>query len=160
MILFTSKSKALQNIKISGGLMPVKGSMREAIEITFTGTSYEELMQLFSDGAKYSVKMPDMVDDEGNIILGETSDKSEYCVAGMVADNRDGSFTVRMGAKTPEEIMSDLLNGLVKDKIISAAQKAQIVEERLPKKEEQVPGVEQETGKFVSISVLRPYIEV
>lgn len=39
----------------------------------------------------------------------ETYDNSEFCVAGPITDNRNGTVTVKMGTKTAEEQLTELM---------------------------------------------------
>lgn len=45
----------------------------------------------------------------------EIYDNSDYCVAGSITDNRNGTITVKMGKKTDSEMLSELLEVLNND---------------------------------------------
>ena len=49
--------------------------------------------------------------EKGETIIPEpeTYDNSEYCVAGPITDNRNGTVTVKMGEKTDAEMLSELM---------------------------------------------------
>ena len=72
-------------------------------------------VQLFVDGLSWSIVQRDTVpvyDTDGNP-TGETEeqmqewDNSEYCVAGPITDNRDGTITAKMGKKTEVELLRE-----------------------------------------------------
>ena len=72
--------------------------------------------QLFVDGLSWSIVQRDTVpvyDKDGNP-TGETKeqvqewDNSDYCVAGPITDNRDGTCTCKMGKKTQLEAEQEL----------------------------------------------------
>lgn len=71
--------------------------------------------QLFVDGLVWSIVQRDTVpvyDTDGNP-TGETTeqvqewDNSDYCVAGPITDNRDGTCTCKMGKKTEVELLRE-----------------------------------------------------
>lgn len=55
--------------------------------------------------------------DENGIIVYDTeehtveTDMSDYCVAGTITDNRDGTVTVKMGKPTDAELLAILMGG-------------------------------------------------
>ena len=80
------------------------------LEITYT-----EAAQLFVDGLSWSIVKRDTVpvyDESGNP-TGEMTeqvqewDNSDFCVAGSITDNRDGTCTCKMGKKTEVEILRE-----------------------------------------------------
>ena len=90
---------------------------RESKAVTLTAT-YEQAAQLFADGLVWSIVQRDNVpvyDEDGNP-TGETEeqvqewDNADYCVAGPITDNRDGTITAKMGKKTDAELMQERLN--------------------------------------------------
>ena len=83
---------------------------RESKAITMTMT-HAAAVQLFVDGLVWSIVQRDNVPvygTDGNP-TGETEeqvqewDNADYCVAGSIADNRDGTITVKMGKPLPLE---------------------------------------------------------
>jgi hypothetical protein len=74
----------------------IGGADRQAMDFNVTA-SYADVSSLFVDGAVYSDEVT--VDD-----AVQSTDLSEYCLAGKIIDNRDGTFTVSMGQKTAEEL--------------------------------------------------------
>lgn len=90
---------------------------RESKAVTLTMT-HAAAVQLFVDGLSWSIVQRDTVPvygEDGNP-TGETEeqvqewDNADYCVAGPITDNRDGTCTCKMGKKTDAELMQDRLN--------------------------------------------------
>lgn len=90
---------------------------RESKSITLTMT-HAAAVQLFVDGLVWSIVQRDTVPvygEDGNP-TGATEeqvqewDNADYCVAGSIADNRDGTCTCKMGKKTEAELMQERLN--------------------------------------------------
>ena len=88
---------------------------RASKSITLT-MEYTTASQLFVDGLSWSIVQRDIVpiyDKDGNP-TGETEDQvqewdnSDYCVAGPITDNRDGTCTCKMGKKTQLETEQEL----------------------------------------------------
>lgn len=84
---------------------------RESKAVTLEMT-HAAAVQLFVDGLSWSIVQRDTVpvyDTDGNP-TGETTeqvqewDNSDYCVAGPITDNRDGTITAKMGKKTELEL--------------------------------------------------------
>lgn len=84
---------------------------RESKAVTLTMT-HAAAAQLFMDGLVWSIVQRDTVPvygEDGNH-TGETEeqvqewDNSDYCVAGGITDNRDGTITAKMGKKTELEL--------------------------------------------------------
>ena len=71
--------------------------------------TYEEAMATFVDGLEWSiVHQNDSYTNEKNEIVTPDPvefDNSDFCVAGPVTDNRDGTMTVKMGKYTTEELL-------------------------------------------------------
>lgn len=87
---------------------------RESKAVTLTMT-HAAAAQLFVDGLSWSIVQRDTVpvyDTDGNP-TGETEeqvqewDNAEYCVAGSITDNRDGTCTCKMGKKTEAELLRE-----------------------------------------------------
>ena len=90
---------------------------RDTKTITLTMT-HDEAAQLFVDGLAWSIVQRDTVPvygEDGNP-TGEMTeqvqewDNADYCVAGHITDNRDGTITAKMGKKTDAELMQERLN--------------------------------------------------
>ena len=89
---------------------------RESKAITLEMT-YAEAAQLFVDGLSWSIVQRDTVlayASDGSPIA-ETAeeqvqewDNSDFCVAGPITDNRDGTITAKMGKKTASDILAEL----------------------------------------------------
>lgn len=90
---------------------------RDTKTITLAMT-HDEAAQLFVDGLNWSIVQRDTVPvyDTGGNPTGETEeqaqewDNADYCVAGPITDNRDGTITAKMGKKTDAELMQERLN--------------------------------------------------
>ena len=87
---------------------------RESKAVTLEMT-YAAAVQLFVDGLSWSIVQRDTVpvyDTDGNP-TGATEeqmqewDNAEYCVAGPITDNRDGTITAKMGKKTEVELLRE-----------------------------------------------------
>ena len=87
---------------------------RESKTITLT-MEYTAASQLFVDGLSWSIVQRDIVPvyDKDGKPTGETEeqvqewDNSDYCVAGPITDNRDGTCTCKMGKKTEVELLRE-----------------------------------------------------
>lgn len=88
---------------------------RESKVVTLTAT-YEQAAQLFVDGLVWSIVQRDTVPvyDKSGQPTGETQefmqewDNSDFCVAGPITDNRDGTCTCKMGKKTASDLLAEL----------------------------------------------------
>lgn len=128
-------------VKINGVLYPaeIMGKMqdrdwndRESKAITLE-MDYATAMVTFVDGLAWSIVTvtpvtklrtdengEPVLDEEGNPVydteeLVEEFDNTDYCVAGPVTDNRDGTVTVKMGKKTDSEMLAELREVLGND---------------------------------------------
>lgn len=110
-------------IKINGTLYPatISGKVtdtdwdrRESKAITLE-MDYDTAAALFVDGLAWSIvhQANSYTDDEGNTVTPEPEeyDNSDFCVAGSLTDNRDGTMTVKMGKLTELEEAYELLLG-------------------------------------------------
>lgn len=88
---------------------------RESKAVTLEMT-HAAAVQLFTDGLAWSIVQRDTVpvyDTDGNP-TGETEeqvqewDNADYCVAGSITDNRDGTCTCKMGKKTASDLLAEL----------------------------------------------------
>ena len=89
---------------------------RASKSITLTMT-HAAAVQLFVDGLSWSIVQRDTVlayASDGSPIA-ETAeeqvqewDNSDYCVAGPITDNRDGTCTCKMGKKTASDVLAEL----------------------------------------------------
>ena len=87
---------------------------RESKAVTLEMT-HAAAVQMFVDGLSWSIVQRDTVpvyDTDGNH-TGETEeqvqewDNADYCVAGPITDNRDGTITAKMGKKTEVELLRE-----------------------------------------------------
>lgn len=87
---------------------------RESKAVTLTMT-HAAAVQLFVDGLSWSIVQRDTVPiygADGNP-TGATEeqvqewDNADYCVAGPITDNRDGTITAKMGKRTELELLRE-----------------------------------------------------
>ena len=87
---------------------------RESKAVTLEMT-HAAAAQLFVDGLSWSIVQRDTVpvyDTDGNP-TGATEeqvqewDNADYCIAGGITDNRDGTITAKMGKKTEVELLRE-----------------------------------------------------
>ena len=87
---------------------------RESKAVTLEMT-HAAAVQLFVDGLIWSIVQRDTVpvyDTDGNP-TGATEeqvqewDNADYCVAGPITDNRDGTITAKMGKRTELELLRE-----------------------------------------------------
>lgn len=102
---------------IAGKMTDRDWDNRESKAVTLEMT-YAAASQLFADGLSWSIVQRDTVPvygADGNP-TGATEeqvqewDNSDFCVAGSITDNRDGTCTCKMGKKTEAELMQERLN--------------------------------------------------
>ena len=99
---------------IAGKIPDREWDNRKSKAITLEIT-YAEAAQLFVDGLSWSIVKRDTVpvyDESGNPTDEMTEqvqewDNSDFCVAGSITDNRDGTCTCKMGKKTEVEILRE-----------------------------------------------------
>lgn len=102
--------------EISGKLADREWDGRDSKAITLE-MQYGQASALFVDGLAWSIVQRETypVFDEDGTATGETSeqvtefDNSDYCVAGSITDNRNGTVTCRMGKKTELERTQEAL---------------------------------------------------
>lgn len=97
---------------IAGVINDMLWGGRESKSITLT-MDYETAAATFCDDVPWSIlyQGPDYYDTETNQMVtppAEEYDNSEYCIAGSITDNRDGTVTVKMGKPTFEELYNIL----------------------------------------------------
>lgn len=88
---------------------------RESKSITLA-MDYATAVATFVDDVPWSIlyQPPEYTDPETKELVTppvEEYDNSEYCIAGPITDNRDGTVTVKMGKPLPEETLSTLTGG-------------------------------------------------
>lgn len=97
---------------VSGVLTDGKWGNRESKSITLA-MDYATAVSTFVDDMKWSIlyQPPEYTDPETQEPVTppvEEYDNSEYCVAGSITDNRNGTVTVKMGKPTFEELYNIL----------------------------------------------------
>ena len=99
---------------IAGKIADRDWGNRKSKAVTLTAT-YAQAAQIFVDGLVWSIVQRDTVPvygEDGNP-TGETTeqvqewDNSDFCVAGPITDNRDGTCTCKMGKKTEAELLRE-----------------------------------------------------
>lgn len=102
---------------IAGKVTDLDWGGRKSKAVTLEMT-HAAAVQLFVDRLVWSIVQRDTVPvygTDGNP-TGATEeqvqewDNSDYCVAGGITDNRDGTITAKMGKKTDAELMQERLN--------------------------------------------------
>lgn len=96
---------------VNGKLVDRDWDNRDSKAITLE-MNYTTAMSLFVDNLAWSIVQRDTYPeyDENNQPTGKTVeqvqefDNSDYCIAGPVTDNRNGTITAKMGRKTELEI--------------------------------------------------------
>ena len=93
---------------IAGKTQDQNWNNRESKSITVSMT-YEEAKALFVDDVPWAIVYQEdgYVDETGETITPEpvVYDNSDYCVAGPITDNRNGTVSVKMGKLTDIEIL-------------------------------------------------------
>lgn len=100
---------------VSGVLTDGKWGNRESKSITLT-MDYATAADTFMDDVPWSIlyQPPEYYDPEQQTMVTppvEEYDNSDYCIAGPITDNRDGTVTIKMGRPLPEETLSTLTGG-------------------------------------------------
>ena len=99
---------------ITGRLSDKDWDNRESKSIEMEMT-YADAIAIFVDGCSWNIIQNHIVhyneiDESGNVtvvekIEADSYDNSEYCIAGSITDNRDGTVVVKMGKYTNEELL-------------------------------------------------------
>lgn len=78
--------------------------------------SYEEAKATFVDGVEWYLvyQGPSYINEQGDTVAPEpiVYDKTEFDQVMSIAENRDGTVTVKMGVTTAEEINAILMGGI------------------------------------------------
>lgn len=101
---------------ISGTFRDLSWNGRDSKSITLS-MDYVTAITTFLDDVQWSIlhQPPEYIDPETQETVKpdiEEYDNSDYCVAGPITDNRDGTVTVKMGRPLPEETLSTLTGGV------------------------------------------------
>ena len=82
---------------------------RSSFAATLT-MDYETASEIFEDDLAWSLVQQGeaVADADGNPVMPEPveTDYSEYCIAGPITDNRDGTVTVKMGKLLDAEALA------------------------------------------------------
>lgn len=103
------------NADILGQVRDVSWNNRESKSITLS-MDYATAAATFTDDVQWSIlyQPTEYYDPETQQMVTppvEEYDNSDYCMAGPITDNRDGTITVKMGKPLPEETLSTLTGG-------------------------------------------------
>ena len=104
--------KSIYNANIFGQMRDAAWSNRQSKSITLA-MDYATATATFVDDVPWSIlyQPSDYYDPETQQMVTppvEEYDNSEYCVAGPITNNRDGTVTVKMGKPTFEELYNIL----------------------------------------------------
>ena len=92
---------------------------RDCIYITLE-SDYETIRNLFVDGLEWELLKTFEENKLFSNLVKEIENLSEYCKAGKISDNRDGTFTVEMGKETEiEKLKKELAARPSEDSFIS-----------------------------------------
>lgn len=100
---------------INGKLMDSEWGNRDSKSITIE-MDYATAMKTFVDDLAWSIiheGEPFTHPLTGETVTPETVeyDNADYCVAGPITDNRDGTVTVKMGRPTDAELLAVIMGG-------------------------------------------------
>lgn len=99
---------------ISGRMSDGEWDRRESKSIRLE-MSYADAMALFVDELDWAIVYQEAsyVNENGETVTPEATiyDNSEFCVAGAITDNRDGTVTVKMGKPTADDILAVIMGG-------------------------------------------------
>lgn len=116
-MIYFKANKTEYPASIAGKITDRDWGNRASKAVTLEMT-HAQAAQIFVDGMVWSIVQRDTVPvygEDGNP-TGATEeqvqewDNSDYCVAGPITDNRDGTITAKMGKKTDTELMQERLN--------------------------------------------------
>jgi len=97
--------------EINGVLVDRSWGARDSKTIHCAMT-YAEAMELFHDDLEWGiVYIPESYMGEDGVMVElepEFYDNSDYCIAGPITDNRDGTVAVKMGKPTADELLAVL----------------------------------------------------
>lgn len=114
---------------VNGALIDRAWGGRDSKAITLE-MDYSTALGLFVDDLAWSIVQRSEVpvyqtDENGGIVLDETGapiqngvemketeyDNADYCVAGSITDNRNGTVTIKMGKPTDAELLAVIMGG-------------------------------------------------
>lgn len=116
-------NETLYPATIEGKMGDISWDRRESKTITLE-MDYSTALGLFVDGLVWSIVCENKITDEGTletVVSTEEFDNSDYCIAGTITDNRDGTLSVKMGKPTETEILQAQLANAVTEEELSNA---------------------------------------
>lgn len=114
-MIYFKANKTEYPASIAGKITDRDWGNRASKAVTLEMT-HAQAAQIFVDGMVWSIVQRDTVPvygADGNP-TGETTeqvqewDNSDYCAAGPITDNRDGTCTCKMGKKTASDVLAEL----------------------------------------------------
>ena len=106
-MIYIKINETLYPAHVVGKIPDTEWDKRSSKAITLE-MDYATAMSVFVDGLAWSIVMVEMVDGVEQV---EEFDNFDYCIAGPVTDNRDGTMTVKMGKLTELEEAYEMLLG-------------------------------------------------
>lgn len=112
-MIYVKIGETLYPATVNGRMTDTEWDRRASKSITVE-MDYETASALFVDGLAWSIVMETTAEVEGETTTQtEEFDNADYCVAGTLTDNRDGTMTAKMGKLTElEEAYEMLLGGI------------------------------------------------
>ena len=113
-MIYFKANKTEYPASIAGKITDRDWGNRASKAVTLEMT-HAQAAQIFVDGMVWSIVQRDTVPvygEDGNP-TGETTeqvqewDNSDFCVAGPITDNRDGTITAKMGKRTELELLRE-----------------------------------------------------
>lgn len=108
----------IYDAEIFGTRKDLSWNGRDSKSITLS-MDYATAIATFLDDVQWSIlyQPPEYIDPDTQETVKpdiEEYDNSDYCVAGPVTDNRDGTVTVKMGKPTAEELNQILMEAMTR----------------------------------------------
>lgn len=117
-MIYIKINETLYPAAVNGVLADRTWGGRDTKSITLEMT-HETANALFVNDLAWSIIHQDgsYINENGETVTPDPVeyDNSEYCVAGPITDNRNGTVTVKMGKKTDGEMLTELLEVLNND---------------------------------------------
>lgn len=105
---------------VNGNLMDSEWGQRESKAITLE-MDHAAALEIFVDDLAWSILLDgfrtvERTQEDGTVTVSqehiqEEYDNSDYCVAGPITDNRDGTISVKMGKPTDAELLAIIMGG-------------------------------------------------
>lgn len=110
-MIYIKIGETLYPATVDGRMTDIDWDRRASKAITVE-MDYATASALFVDSLAWSIVMESTTVIEGEqVVQIEEFDNSDYCVAGSLTDNRDGTMTAKMGKLTELEEAYEILFG-------------------------------------------------